>query len=198
MITLNHIKLKLKNVKTKISALHAVVEMAMAIDHAQKYAASDDVRNGKAPGVLMESMLQILESVDDIDLKSLVKEEAFLFKGQELRRKPRQKFDIPSQEFDCSIWSGLEDIFRLLKVPGSIDFQRGSKKVKDTLEVKSESHLSGVQIVKVIRNEICAEASQGTCNETKYNALDALVDIGYNILEKPLGVRADPGLVTNA
>jgi hypothetical protein len=198
MITMNYATSKRVHVKTKVSALHALVEIAMAVAHAPKNADSDDVRNGKAPGVLMESMLQVLEFMDDNDLKSVAKEEAFLFKAKGLSRKPRQEFDLSSQEDECSIWSGLEDVFRLLKVPGPIDFQRCSKKVKGTLELDQKSHLSGVQIVKVIRNEICAEVSRGTCYETKYNALDALVDIGYHILEKPLGVRADPELVADA
>lgn len=179
-------KSRLLNVKTKVSALHALAEMAMAIDHAP-----DDVRNGKAPEVLMESMLLILESMDDVDLGNTSREEAFLFKVRQLRRRP-------GQGYDCRVWSALDDVFRLLKASRPIDFRRCSSKVKDILRVDQESQYSGDQIYKIIRNEICAPVYQGTCFETKYNALDTLVEISYHLAKKPLRGRADPRYMTDA
>jgi hypothetical protein len=179
-------KSRLLNVKTKVGALHALVEMAMAIDQAP-----DDVRNGKAPEVLMESMLLILESMDVVDLGKTSREEAFLSKVKQLRRRP-------GQGHDCRVWSGLDEVFRLLKVSRPIDFRRCSRKVRDILEVDQEAQYSGVQILKIIQNEICAPVYQGTCFETKYNALDALVEIAYHLTERPLRGRADPRSVIDA
>ncbi|KAE8448630.1 hypothetical protein EG329_009055 [Mollisiaceae sp. DMI_Dod_QoI] len=111
------------------------------------------------------------------EMKQLVEEGGFLSKVKGLRQTPVKKWEGDT-------WNGLDEILRVVKDHGPVDFRRIYSEVDLKIKDSYYSSASGVPIVKSIRNEILSYISRSMCFETKYNAMNALADIGILLMKR--------------
>jgi hypothetical protein len=178
--------------RAKINALHALIEIASGVAYAPKSKASDLIRNGRLPKFLIESMYNIALLMSDSDISQTAAEEAFLGKVKDLRHNPQ----VP---WEGDTWNGLDDVLRVLKDFGPVDFRMIFTSFKELHDTGRTTHdIIGRYILDSIRKEISNYVDQGTCFDTMYNAMNVLVDIGIALLERPMYCLHNPRVVSEA
>lgn len=177
------------NVQTRINAMNAILEIATAVAYTPG-AVADRVRAGHTPNYLIASLYMIAEKFSEPEAKRMLKERWFLETLKQLRTDP----GIP---WEGDTWNGLDDVLRVLKDSGPVDFRRIFRTIKERLEEGSKSASS--PIIKAIRREISDYVTHDSCFETKYNALNVLADISTGLLQGSLPYpRKDAKVVVEA
>lgn len=167
------------HIDTKINALHLLVDTAMGVAYAPQEIVSDSVRAGPVPAALIQAMYEILDTMTDYDVKSLTRDEvAFLDKIKELRHNPRELCDP-------NTWKHLDDVLRLLRYSGEVDFKKPLGIIKGFFAtgLTSAKNSNSDFVVRIIRNSIVSYILPSSCFKTKINALNALADIGMCLME---------------
>jgi hypothetical protein len=160
----------------KLNALHALIEIASAIAYAPQSKASDLVRTGKVPPYLINEMFKITDLMSDIDIKRVISEKAFVGKVRELRHEPRIFWT-------GNTWTALDDVLRVFKDPGPVDFRRIYQRIEDNASGSYARRKSVKWVVNIIHNEISGYLNGDTCFETRYNAMNVLIDIAALMLK---------------
>ncbi|KAH7354942.1 hypothetical protein BKA65DRAFT_394657 [Rhexocercosporidium sp. MPI-PUGE-AT-0058] len=157
--------------QTKINALHLLIEIATATAYAPRSTASDLIRQGSLPRILLSNMLDIAERMSGSERKTVLEEQAFLCKVKTLRHQPMIAWD-------GNAWNALDEILRLVKDPGPVDFRMIFHQLSS--QIRSGRGLTSIAtaVRKIIRNDITSYVTPGTCFETKYNAMNVLADAG--------------------
>ncbi|KAG4435515.1 hypothetical protein IFR05_009014 [Cadophora sp. M221] len=171
--------------QTKINALHVLIEVATATAYAPRSTASDLIRSGSLPKTLLSNMLEIAEKMSGSERKTVLEEQAFLCKVKSLRHQPM----IP---WNGNTWTSLDEILRLMNDPGPVDFRM----IFDQLfsQIKSGRGVTPIAtaVRKIIRNDITSYVTPSTCFETKYNAMNVLVDAGTLAWKELSGSYREP------
>lgn len=178
---LNH-NVATANLKTKLSVLNALIEIATAVAFAPRSAVSNHVRGGRFPLFLIDHMYSILQPLSDLQIKIVVSEKSFVRKVKELRYTTGICWNDQQ-------WKNLEEVLRLVKDLGTIDFRTCYMDACKTLERRHTYQSGGSQtmeesIIKIIRYQITSCISNQSSYEAKYNALNALADIGISLIEE--------------
>lgn len=95
-------------------------------------------------------------------------------------------------------WKGLDDILRLLRLLGPVECGLCVKQCSLEWQNKSLTSHGEDAIMKIVRNEIARNVSQGLCFEAKYNAANAIADIAMDVLARSLIHGAVWRVVTTA
>ncbi|CAG8981428.1 hypothetical protein HYALB_00012773 [Hymenoscyphus albidus] len=175
---------KYAHIDTRINALHLLIDTAMGVAYAPSGIASDSVRSGTAPRMIVLAIYEVLSKMTEMDIRRMGKDEvAFLDKVTELRLRPRESCN------NTATWKDLDDILRLLGYPGTVNFrvvfgnfkyciENGFSSVVRAHYMRTGKNANSDYVVRIIRNSIVAYVSPSSCFETKINALNALADIG--------------------
>ncbi|PMD35954.1 hypothetical protein L207DRAFT_569355 [Hyaloscypha variabilis F] len=154
----------------KLNALHALIEIASAIAYAPQSTASDLVRTGRVPAFLIDEMYKVTELMSEVDVKRVIAEKAFVDKVRELRQRPQILWE-------GSTWNGLDDVLRVFKDPGPVDFRRIYQKIEDNIAASYGRRKSVKWAMSIIQADVSSYLKSDTCVETRYNAMNVLVDI---------------------
>ncbi|KAL5329857.1 hypothetical protein ACEPPN_003377 [Leptodophora sp. 'Broadleaf-Isolate-01'] len=157
--------------QTKINALHVLIEIATATAYAPRCTSSDLIRAGSLPKTLLGNMLEIAEKMSGSERKTVLEEQAFLCKVKALRHQPMIAWN-------GNTWTSLDEILRLMKDPGPVDFRMIFDQLSS--QIKSGRGVTSIAtaVRKIIRNDITSYVTPSTCFQTKYNAMNVLVDAG--------------------
>jgi hypothetical protein len=158
----------------KLDALHTLIEIATAIAYTPQKVASDMVSFYKVHKVLVNKMFSVIEYMSNLDIKRVISEKAFLNKVKELRQQPR----LP---WAGSTWNELDDLLRVFKDPGPVDFRKIYRQIEGNMDEYYEEYYDRRKSIKwvmrTVENDILGYLTGDTCLETRYNAMNALVDI---------------------
>lgn len=154
----------------KLDALHALIEMATAIAYAPKSVASEFVRTGRVPAVLISGIFKIVELMSDLDIKRVISEKAFVAKVRELRHKPKILWEGDT-------WIELGDLLRIFRDPGPIDFRRVHRKIEENMTDDYDRRKGSKWVMIQIQSDVLSYLTVDTCFETRYNAMNILVDV---------------------
>lgn len=153
--------------QSKLNALHALIEIATAITYAPKSEVLDAVRSSRVPKFLMDEMFKVIDVMSDLDIKRVAtKEKAFASKVAELRHQPRILWE-------GNMWTDLDEVSRVFKGPGPINFRRVYQNIRTNIY---ESRKGPKRAMNVIQKEVLDCIDSDTCFETRYNAINFLVD----------------------
>ena len=119
------------------------------------------------------------------ELKNLTEEKSFLGKVKELR------YD-PLVVCNDNTWNDLSEVLRVAKDPGPVDFRRIVHHITQLLKNEYRSDKIATTVRKFSRSNFPFDVTATSCFETKYNALNALLDIALLLVEKPLGFDPSP------
>jgi hypothetical protein len=156
--------------QSKLNALHALIEIATATAYAPQIVASNLVRMGRGPRFLIDKMFKVTEYMSDVDMKRVISEKAFVDKVRELRQQPRILWEEDT-------WNGLDDLLRLFKDPGPVDFRRIYQRIDENMNETYGRCKSVKWIMQIIQKDISDYLNGDTCFEARYNAMNVLVDI---------------------
>jgi hypothetical protein len=118
--------------QVKLDALHTLIEIATAIAYTPQKVASDMVSFCEVHKFLIEKMFSVIKYMSNLDIKRVISEKAFLNKVKELRQQPR----LP---WAGSTWNELDDLLRVFKDPGPVDF----RKIYRTINFKMDGYDRG-------------------------------------------------------
>lgn len=169
--------------KTKLTSLHALIDIATGIAFAPPSAVPDFVRRSPVPAYLMDNICRILKQMADVEIKWVVSEKTFVRKVRELRY-------TTGTCWNDQRWKTLDEVLRLVKHAGAINFRKCCKMVREHLGPAYKSPPRGIHttkeesVIKIIRNEISSCINKESCFDAKYNALNALADIGITLIEE--------------
>ena len=166
--------------RTRLGALHALIEIATAVAYAPHGVSPDVVRKSDVTAFLIKSMCKILKEMEEYEIGYVVSEKAFVETLKQLRHNPL----VP---WIGKAWNSLDNVLRFLRNSAPVDFRQCVGEIDDRLEKQDDNYNKNRDmVVKIIRNEISGYFKKDTCFGTKYNALNALVDIGMRVMERPL------------
>ncbi|KAL2070616.1 hypothetical protein VTL71DRAFT_13642 [Oculimacula yallundae] len=166
--------------KTKINALHVLIEVATATAYAPRGIASDLIRNGPLPRTLLNRMLEITEKMSGSERQTVLEEKAFLCKVRTLRHQPMVAWEGKT-------WNSLDEILRLMKDPGPVDFKIIFDQIANQIQSGQGVKAKATAIRRIIKNDITSYVTPSTCFETKYNAMSVLADAGALFIEEVWG-----------
>ncbi|PMD19023.1 hypothetical protein NA56DRAFT_647476 [Hyaloscypha hepaticicola] len=153
----------------KLDALHTLIEIATAIASTRQKVASDMVSVWKVHKFLIDEMFNVVHFMSNLDIRRVISEKAFLDKVKQLRQQPRIAWEGDT-------WNGLDDLLRVFKDPGPVDF----RKIYRTINFKMDGYDRGKSlkwVMRIVENDILGYLTGETCLETRYNAMNAMVDI---------------------
>jgi len=154
----------------KLDALHTLIEIATAIAYTPQKVASDMVSFLEIHKFLIDKMFSVITYMSNLDIKRVISEKAFVNKVKELRQQPR----LP---WAGSTWNELDDLLRVFKDPGPVDFRKIYRKIEENLDEYYDRRKSLKWVMRTVENDILVYLTGDTCLETRYNAMNALVDI---------------------
>ena len=156
--------------QTKINALHVLIEIATAV-YAPRSTAADMIRKGSLPRILLDYMLEIAERMSGSERNTVLEEQAFLSKVKTLSYQPMILWE-------GSTWTALDEVLRLMKDPSPVGFRMILDQL--TSQIHSGHGVASIAtgVRRIIKSDITSYITPCTCFESKYNAMNVLVDAG--------------------
>lgn len=163
------------HIDTKINALLLMIEVAKAVAYAPEGKVPDFIRNNGPPRFLQHEMFKVVSTFLASETRLLVEEKSFICQLKELRYKPMVIWKGDT-------WNALDEILRVLKDDGPVDFKRIPQGIKDSIANRGSTSNIGSMVAREVWTEIAGYVSASSCYETKYNALNTVVDIVIHML----------------